>query len=266
MPSYVKVKMNFGGRQKDIDKVLSMVEGEKEIFDFEKIIPMPESLKIKYGPKTIRAINVYLTHINPVVDYCGSRECKMIRNDFLKLVAGLNAELEGVMTYNACVSEKELAALSDIEELFELGKTAVNNFEEYGATTWYSWSCKNWYTKWNSKQGQRKGNTLTFWSAWNVPFPILEKFSEMCNKSNVCFDGSFADEFPGEYAGVFGCTEEGIFFSSFCEPMSHASLEVYVDIWGTKKCIDVGKDGKKFLYECDSCPHKDCPANEKSQI
>lgn len=266
MPSYVKVKMNFGGRQKDIDKVLSMVKSKKQIFDYEKIIPMPESLKIKYGSKTILAINVYLTHINPVVSYCGSKECKMIRNDFIKLVSGLNDELEGVIEYNACMSEKDLSVLTNIEELFELGKTAVNNFTEHGATTWYTWSCKNWYTKWNSISGERERNTITFLSAWNAPFPVLEKFTEMCVKSNVKFDGSFADESPGEYAGIIGCTGEGAFYTSFCEPMSHSSLEVFSEVWGNRKCIGTNDEGRKFLYECDNCPYIDCPGNEKSQI
>ena len=44
MPNHVINELNFIGKQKDIDKILSLIHGEEEnqYIDFNKIIPMPD--------------------------------------------------------------------------------------------------------------------------------------------------------------------------------------------------------------------------------
>ena len=57
---------------------------ERVNFDFNKIIPMPKELEIISGSLTDRAIEVYLTSINPQVEYYG--EQKVSQEEFDKLL------------------------------------------------------------------------------------------------------------------------------------------------------------------------------------
>ena len=46
MPNHVTTKIEFYGAQSNIDKVLELIKGDGACIDFNKIIPMPESLNI----------------------------------------------------------------------------------------------------------------------------------------------------------------------------------------------------------------------------
>ena len=61
MPNHVTTKIEFYGAQSNIDKVLDLINGSEDCIDFNKIIPMPESLNIESGSTTDRAIAYYVT-------------------------------------------------------------------------------------------------------------------------------------------------------------------------------------------------------------
>ena len=44
MPNHVTNKIEFHGKQENINKVLELIKGEESCIDFEKIIPMPENI------------------------------------------------------------------------------------------------------------------------------------------------------------------------------------------------------------------------------
>lgn len=65
-------------------------------------------------------------------------------------------------------------------DLYEKGKIYVDNYLNYGATTWYDWCCQNWGTKWNAGNTEAFGNdAVTFETAWCSPEPVIKKLSEM---------------------------------------------------------------------------------------
>lgn len=74
MPNHVKTIINFHGEDKDIEKVLSLIKGDDMNVDFNKLIPKPESLNIESSSNTERGISLYLTFINPYVQYYGNKE------------------------------------------------------------------------------------------------------------------------------------------------------------------------------------------------
>lgn len=120
MPNHVQNVVRLQGDEKRIREVLETVKNDQYgigSVDFEKIIPMPQSLRIECGSKTDRGLSAY--------------------RDFLK------SESE---------SEKEyLDQNPDITpEEWEFGKQAYENIREYGAPTWYEWSIAHWGTKWNA--------------------------------------------------------------------------------------------------------------------
>ncbi len=44
MPNHLMSKLHFSGEQKRIDELLESIKGEETLFDFNKVLPMPESL------------------------------------------------------------------------------------------------------------------------------------------------------------------------------------------------------------------------------
>ncbi len=68
MPNHVTNKLEFVGEQERIDEILEAIKNDEAgigSIDFNKIIPMPESLNITSGSVEHNSINAYLTAVNP---------------------------------------------------------------------------------------------------------------------------------------------------------------------------------------------------------
>lgn len=66
MPNWVATVVEFDGKQENIDKVLAAIAGDKEhieqaVFDFNKLIPMPDDFKgIESGSNSNLAYDYYM--------------------------------------------------------------------------------------------------------------------------------------------------------------------------------------------------------------
>ena len=63
MPNHLMSKLHFSGEQKRIDELLKSIKGEETIFDFNKVLPMPESLNIEAGSRTNNGLKSYMDFI-----------------------------------------------------------------------------------------------------------------------------------------------------------------------------------------------------------
>ena len=63
MPNHLMSKLHFSGEQKRIDEILEFIKGEETLFDFNTIIPMPESLNIEEGSRTNNGLKSYMDFI-----------------------------------------------------------------------------------------------------------------------------------------------------------------------------------------------------------
>ena len=204
MPNHVINRLEFDCTEERLKEILSSIcyddNAEAEAVgigtvDFNKIIPMPQSLEIECGSRTDRGIDLYLTSINPFVTYFGNE--KMDNNTFLTLNERLNAQ-RFFIRHNAYLTLEEIekhTKYDSKEELIALGKKAIENLMNYGATTWYDWRIRGdtWNTKWNSYSPfYDGGKELTFQTAWSAPHPIIEKLSSMY--PDVTIKHSYANE------------------------------------------------------------------------
>lgn len=192
MPNHVTNIVNLSGNKEKIAEMLEAIKDDEYgigTIDFNKITPMPESLKITAGSQTERGLGYYKAFVD-VYTLMGTRKGLDLLN--------IPEESEKVF----------LRARTDIdEETFSLGKAAYKNILQYGVPTWYDWSIKNWGTKWNaygfdeytSSDPSDTNPTLSFQTAWSAPHPILEKLSAMYPE--VSFEHSWADEDIGMNCG-----------------------------------------------------------------
>ena len=169
MPNWVENHVYLKGDPEQIQTLLERVKNDEYglgTIDFNKIIPMPESLSIESGSRTIDGLKAYRDFIL-VFTLCGT------------------INLDKVLDPPQQSEELFLEQRKDIEpDVFKLGKQAYQNQMLYGAKDWYDWCNMNWNTKWNAcgyepGQDYSKGEYLWFQTAWDQPEPILVTLSEM---------------------------------------------------------------------------------------
>ena len=144
--------------------------------DFNKLIPMPESLAIESGSRGETGYKAYKEF----------EVMSMPLDDVAK------AQLE--QTYRD--------RFKDDPEIWTLGKQYYMNIMLYGTPTWYGWCNEHWNTKWNAYDcvevlpGYCQLEFLTAWSS--VP-PIVEAISSKFEDVTITY--KWADEDIGFNVG-----------------------------------------------------------------
>ncbi len=191
MPNYVKHKVSFTGNKKFINEMLESIrtdnDGSIRYIDFNKIIPMPESLNITSGSETDIGVAI-LRHI----EYNDSE----LLNERLSYSWAFQ---KGIKTLDDLVSyykNKE-----NYEKTISLGRLAIDNIDKYGHQDWYGWSCENWATKWNSGSTSYNNEVLEFETAWSTPMPVMLKLSE--DFQDITVKVQYADEDIGSNCGEY---------------------------------------------------------------
>ena len=219
MPNHVENHIEFNGDRQQIDAMLNKIKSDEYgigTIDFKKIINMPETLNIEAGSRTDHGLKAYREFIEV---YTAGRSDK----EALKALENIPTESE-----NAFLCQR-----TDIKcDEWELGKTAWQNIQKYGAPTWYEWSITNWGTKWNA-YGYEEGtdysacDELTFQTAWSAPHPILRKLSEIFPE--IVFKHQWADEDIGMNCGE-RCYLGGEIIDEFI-PEGIRATEFALEVW-----------------------------------
>ncbi len=156
--------------------------------DFNKIIPMPEELKIVDGSDMIKGYNWYKDFVD-VYTLMGTR----------KDVDLLNIPQKS--------EEVFLNARKDIpRDVFLLGKRTFNNEIKFGVKTSFDWCLKHWGTSKNAfdyeksdVESLKRTGLIRFQTAGTTPSPILIKLSQMY--PNIEIEHQWASEKVGESCG-----------------------------------------------------------------
>ena len=152
MPNHVENRLTFECSPEELQKILEDIQYDPDrsneeytgigTFDFNKIVPMPESLNIECGSRTDRSIDYYLNAINPKTADFGIPKYTFDR--FTSLVNQLN-EKRSFGHFKTRMTGDEIAEATKYDtpdDILKLGKTAVTNFINYGSTGWYDWQSK----------------------------------------------------------------------------------------------------------------------------
>lgn len=150
------------------EKIVSETINEHGEFDFNKIIPMPESLNLESGTITDEAI--FATKFDNEEAY----------------LKALHKDAQESPTF---------------AELQHLGHTYLSNKEKYGATDWYDWRCDNWGTKWNARETYAECEKIYFETAWCPPMGIIAAFLKA--HLDMPFSFYYAEEQENAFAGGF---------------------------------------------------------------
>ena len=237
MPNYVRNVIAFEGSDEEILAMLKHIKNdelEMGSIDFNKLIPMPESLNIECGSRTDQGV-------------------KMVKDFIMKLSTEKLLSIQDNDELEKVLNEQTRNVPDESKDRWKLGVKATLNQMKYGAETWYDWSLKNWGTKWNScnfgeDNSYFEKNTIMFDTAWSAPHPVLEKLAE--TYPNISFEHRWADEDMGANCGK--CRYENGERKSFLVPSDHkTALEFAAVVWEydlTDLSYHINQSGDDYVY------------------
>lgn len=236
MPNHITNRLTVKAEGEQLEEILAAIQNDsigRGSIDFNKLIPMPESLNIESGSETNRAISVYLTALNPRTPDMGYG--KMEYAELLELRDRLNSsKLFG--KFQCGMNRQELADAAiyrPIEDVLELGKTAVDNFLQYGSIDWYQWCKENWGTKWNAYgyedvPAPPAENVLTYLTAWDGVPKLVAALSNRF--PDVKFQYEYADEDVGFNVGRIDFLDGETIYENIPDAHSKEEYEMAFDI------------------------------------
>lgn len=248
MPNNVKNIVRMAGI---VNLPLFVMDGAVKCFDFNKMIPMPESLEIESGSMEDICIMYYLTKRCTIPVRCiGEENLKLAR----KLVSNMFTKSDEWLrtVFESAMEEAYRSPESKRDEMYQNGQTYIDNYEKYGCTTWYDWRYKYWGTKWNAYDNDQKGeDAIIFETAWSNPEPVMLKLSEMYPEATI--EHWWADEDIGSNDGYRVYRGGEIVRGGYYDSCSNEAYGTYIKCWGESECLEQDKDGNWQRKNCDTC-------------
>lgn len=166
MPNHVTNKIIITSA--NAQEALNFMKGSDREFDFNQIIPMPESLNIQSGTVTDAALAYCLTDglTKPVT---ADQIEKYYKEEFFSSKA---EQVErAIESAKRCLDQGHETK----EQLLEIGKKVISNVETHNCHTWYEWSPQNWGTKWNAYDITVSENQVEFDTSLTCINPKMPK-------------------------------------------------------------------------------------------
>lgn len=185
------------------DKILTK-EDDKYILDFNKLLPMPQSLNLPAGSLENEAVVSYYMSLDKVgrrnMEDCLEKiKIPFYENYWKKYKSNIYDYISKPNKLEKIEKDFD-GKLEDYDKVYtslsELGKDYVDNIIKYGYPQWYDWRNEIWGTKWNVEDEvdvnyypDSDEYVIEFNTAWNFPYGIVEEYSKLCSD----------DEFNWEY-------------------------------------------------------------------
>ena len=132
MPNWTSNRVVIKGDADTLKTIKELLQTKDQSFDFNKIIPMPESLNLASGGITDTSVKIAQSKKG------SAKRAKLMAT--ITLPYDLNWYYAG---YGPRVLNTE-------EDVVALGQIYIDNEKKYGHMTWYNWCCDKWGTKWNA--------------------------------------------------------------------------------------------------------------------
>lgn len=243
MPNWVKAKLQVSGENPKelIESLCTTDEDGGKRFDFNKIIPMPDELRIVCGnlttlcmrlfinslrvgfsahTKYTKAYNAYKTSQHSLG---GATELIMDEEEFNKEVAGLLERYKEKSDFDNPVFLTQ-------DDVLNYGKRALDNYLIYGYVDWYDWSRDHWGTKWNACDCYISDDEIEFNTAWSNVVELIVELS--IQHPDYEFYYEYADEDTGCQVGYIR-VKGGEFIESVAyDNCSKEAYEQAFRIWG----------------------------------
>lgn len=224
MPNWVQNRLTIYGQETEIEKCLLFCKSEDSDFDFNKIVPMPETLDITVARDSVQAAAYVYSllseekqkEISGVLKTTTTMEAVCFPRVEKTWFEAINDCLKDIDVWNQKINSWKPGA-SDIEcgaETFEeYGRIVLNNILNYGYAGWYTWRCDHWGTKWTANHvvidrssqtghGQEPQATVYCQTACSCPAQIVYALSK--KYPELKFILAYADEDLGNNCGQFG--------------------------------------------------------------
>ena len=180
MPNHITNIIQIDADADKVAEILAAVQADDAglgSIDFNKLKPMPEFLtNTEAGSMTDKAVEVYLTYINPAVDYFGPKsDVDFSSVESLDRLNRYNAGAdeffgiykmfndtkrfgrfdpflppEKIKSFEESIEQCEWQNCHSLSDVIDYADTLKTAIQEYGSMDWYEWSIANWGTKWNA--------------------------------------------------------------------------------------------------------------------
>lgn len=202
MPNHITNILTFEGNSEQVHAILDQIKNEERgigSIDFNKIIPMPESLNIEAGSRTDDALFVCMTALNPAVPDMGIPKLSSEEYQKLEIVV---SQSKGAQFMKPDVQRiSRIRKYTSLSDAIATGQVVISNLLQYGYGDWYDWCSRNWGTKWNAygMHVNQESQSIRFLTAWDMPAPVMDKLSRMFPE--IKMDLQWADEDVGYNVG-----------------------------------------------------------------
>lgn len=192
MPNWVSNTLRVN--KQDLFRIVN----KKNEVDFNLVHPMPQSLSCESGSSNDYAIYYYLSNRCQI-------DVNAMHQSTLATTLITNSFSDDWLTeiYNRLQALMQKPNF-DADALFKDGEVLMDNYQKYGASTWYEWCNSNWGCKWNASQTAISDDPndsnyviIYFNTPWGAPCGWLMKLAEF----NIAFHCEWVEEqgFHGEY-------------------------------------------------------------------
>lgn len=189
MPNWVKTVIKTSP---DVLKEIKEKYFNTKSLDFNKVIPMPEDLKVTAGSSGITGL--IILHFKS-----DDEEQKQKINAVYKALDCFNRDIYLDSRYSDII-KKYFEDTSQFKEDIELGEKYLDNYYKYGYSNWYDWCIDNWGTKWNCDGFKAGKDMMIYVTAWDFADKIILKLSREI--PNAVFECRFANEDFGSLCGI----------------------------------------------------------------
>ena len=183
MPNWTSNRVIIKGDADTLKTIKELLQTKDQSFDFNKIIPMPESLNLASGGITDTSVKI--------------AQSKKGSAKRAKLMATITLPYD----LNWCYAGYGPRVLNTEEDVVALGQIYIDNKKKYGHMTWYNWCCDKWGTKWNAcdtKLSSEEDGQLEYFfqTAWSEPTPVFIELSKKFPDVTVINHANYEDPEP----------------------------------------------------------------------